>query len=112
MWFALIIKTAFSLNVNVKQETGTGAYVNNMDLIYYYYMGEENVIDTQKLIIKGDHNVYNAMASVISAKIFGIEKEYIKKDGTIFPIEIHSFLIKNDEGENEGIWAIVRDINR
>ena len=72
-------KSAFSLNVSVKQETGTGAYVNNMDLIYYYYMGEENVIDTQKLIIKGEHNVYNAMASVISAKIFGIEKEYIKK---------------------------------
>lgn len=72
-------KSAFSLSVNVKQETGTGAYLDNMDLIYYYYMGEENVIDTQKLIIKGEHNVYNAMASVISAKIFGIEKEYIKK---------------------------------
>ncbi len=42
-------------------------------------MGEENIIDTQKLIIKGEHNIYNAMASVISAKIFGIEKEYIKK---------------------------------
>ncbi|MFI5211965.1 MAG: Mur ligase family protein, partial [Ignavibacteria bacterium] len=41
--------------------------------------GEENIIDTQKLIIKGQHNVYNTMASVISARIFGIEKEYIKK---------------------------------
>ncbi|MEO8513205.1 MAG: UDP-N-acetylmuramoyl-L-alanine--D-glutamate ligase [Ignavibacteria bacterium] len=71
--------SAFSLNRNVKDEITEGAYVNNLDLIYYYYMGEENIIDTQKLIIKGDHNVYNAMASVISAKIFGIEKEYIKK---------------------------------
>ncbi len=72
-------RSAFSLNMLVKDETVDGAYVNNLDLIYYYYMGEENIIDTQKLIIKGDHNVYNAMASVISAKIFGIEKEYIKK---------------------------------
>ncbi len=72
-------RSAFSLNISVKDETKDGAYVRNSDLIYYYYMGEENIIDTQKLIIKGNHNVYNAMASVISAKIFGIEKEYIKK---------------------------------
>ena len=72
-------RTAFSLTDAVKKDTQEGAYLNNLDLVYYYYMGEENVIDTQKLIIKGEHNVYNAMASVISAKIFGIEKEYIKK---------------------------------
>lgn len=72
-------KSAFSLANKVKEYTGTGAYIDNFDLIYYYYMGEENIIDTQKLIIKGDHNVYNTMASVISAKIFGIEKDYIRK---------------------------------
>lgn len=72
-------RSAFSLTDAVKDETKEGTFLNNLDLIYYYYMGEENIIDTQKLIIKGEHNVYNAMASVISAKIFGIEKEYIKK---------------------------------
>jgi UDP-N-acetylmuramoylalanine--D-glutamate ligase len=72
-------KSAFSLNGFVKKEVETGAYVDNYDLIYYYYMGEENIIDTQKLVIKGQHNVYNAMASVISAKIFGIERDCIKK---------------------------------
>jgi len=38
------------------------------------------------------------------------EKEYIRKDGTIFPVELRTFLIKNEKGENEGMWAIVRDI--
>lgn len=38
------------------------------------------------------------------------EKEYRKKDGTIFPVELHAFLIKNEQGENEGMWAIVRDL--
>jgi UDP-N-acetylmuramoylalanine--D-glutamate ligase len=72
-------QSAFSYSSSVKEATGSGAFVNNMDLVYYYYMGEENVIDIQNLVIKGQHNVYNAMASVISAKIFGIEKEFIKR---------------------------------
>lgn len=72
-------KSAFSLNGFVKKDIESGAYVNNHDLIYYYYMGTESVIDIQKLIIKGQHNVYNAMASVISAKIFGIETECIRR---------------------------------
>jgi PAS domain S-box-containing protein len=38
------------------------------------------------------------------------EKEYIKKDGTIFPIEIRTFLIQDDDGNNIGMWGIVRDI--
>lgn len=39
------------------------------------------------------------------------EKEYIKKDGTILPVELRTTLIKNERGENEGMWAIVRDIS-
>jgi PAS domain S-box-containing protein len=39
------------------------------------------------------------------------EKEYIKKDGTIIPIEIRAFLLKNSNNKPEGMWAIVRDIS-
>ena len=38
------------------------------------------------------------------------EKEYIRKDGTVFPIELRAFVLKNDMGENESMCAIVRDI--
>lgn len=38
------------------------------------------------------------------------EKEYCKKDGTIFPAELRRFLIRNNAGEPVGMWAIVRDI--
>jgi len=37
-------------------------------------------------------------------------KEYRKKDGTIFPVELRTFLIRDDKGEPDGMWAIVRDI--
>ena len=38
------------------------------------------------------------------------EKEYIRKDGTIFPVSINGWLIKDDLGKPAGMWAFVRDI--
>lgn len=38
------------------------------------------------------------------------EKEYIRKDGTVFPVQLRAFVLKNDMGENERMCAIVRDI--
>ena len=38
------------------------------------------------------------------------EKEFIRKDGTIFPISIRVWLMKNEQEQPVGTWAIVRDI--
>jgi PAS domain S-box-containing protein len=38
------------------------------------------------------------------------EKEYIRKNGTIFPIEIRTYLLKDERGKPAGMWAFVRDI--
>lgn len=56
----------------------------------------ESGIIKEQVLIKGYSDVY--------------EKEYIKKDGCIFPVELRTFLVKNENGENDGMWAIVRDI--
>ncbi len=39
------------------------------------------------------------------------KKEYIRKDGTVFPIEISAYCQKNQAGQPERMWAIVRDIS-
>ncbi|MBK9207061.1 MAG: PAS domain S-box protein [Anaerolineales bacterium] len=39
------------------------------------------------------------------------EKEYKKKNGTVFPVELHTVLLRNEAGEPAGMWAIVRDIS-
>ncbi len=39
------------------------------------------------------------------------EKEYIRKDGTIIPVELRASLIRNKNTENQEMWAIVRDIS-
>jgi len=56
---------------------------------------EQHIIDTQ-VVGKGYSEVY--------------EKEYQRKDGSIFPVELKTFLVCNDQGEKEGMWAIVRDL--
>jgi PAS domain S-box-containing protein len=56
---------------------------------------ERKIIDNQ-VLLRGYSDVY--------------EKEYRRKDGTIFPVELRAFLIKDDSGNNVGMWAIARDI--
>ncbi|HOD39467.1 MAG: Sensory/regulatory protein RpfC [bacterium ADurb.Bin243] len=57
---------------------------------------EENIIKNQ-LIATGHSQVY--------------EKEYIRKDGTVFPIELRTHLIKSEDGGIESMCAIIRDIS-
>jgi len=38
------------------------------------------------------------------------EKEYIKKDGTVFPVSLKVLLIKDTQGNPLGMWSVVRDI--
>ncbi|MDD1682047.1 MAG: PAS domain S-box protein [Methanoregula sp.] len=38
------------------------------------------------------------------------EKEYRRKDGTVFPVELRTYLIRDESGRPRGMWAIVRDI--
>jgi len=38
------------------------------------------------------------------------EKEYRRKDGTVIQVELRTYLIRDEEGDPAGMWAITRDI--
>jgi PAS domain S-box-containing protein len=40
------------------------------------------------------------------------ETEYLKKDGSLLPISLRIHLMKNENGEPQEMWAIVRDITK
>jgi PAS domain S-box-containing protein len=40
------------------------------------------------------------------------EKELIHKNGTIFPVELRTYLLRDDKGQTCGTWAIIRDISQ
>ena len=56
----------------------------------------EGKIVNEKILPKGYSDIY--------------EKEYRKKDGTVFPVELRTFLLRDEAGNPIGMWAIVRDI--
>lgn len=56
---------------------------------------EDYIVETQ-ILARGYSDVY--------------EKEYRKKDGTVFPVELRSYLIRDETGQPAGMWAVVRDI--
>jgi PAS domain S-box-containing protein len=62
-----------------------------------WHAAEKDIINAQ-VIPKGRSEVY--------------EKEYIRADGSIFPVELRTFLISDDEQRPMGMWSIVRDITQ
>jgi PAS domain S-box-containing protein len=69
-----------------------------LDLTPKKWYSFENKIVREQIIPFGYSEVY--------------EKEYIRKDGTILPVELRTVLIKNESGENGSMWAFVRDISQ
>ena len=57
----------------------------------------ETEIVTQQVLLHGESRLY--------------EKEYVCKDGRVLPVELKTHLLRNDKGEPEAMWAIVRDIS-
>jgi PAS domain S-box-containing protein len=60
-----------------------------------WHASEARIVDEQ-ILERGYSDVY--------------EKEYRKKDGTVFPVELRTFLIRDEAGRPTGMWAVVRDI--
>ena len=56
----------------------------------------EDRIVREQLRVRGYSDVY--------------EKEFIRKDGVLVPVELTMYHMKNDHGEPIGVWAIIRDI--
>ena len=67
------------------------------ELIPERWRGFEAQIIAQQVLVRGHSEVY--------------AKEYRRRDGTVFPIELRKYLLRNESNQPVGIWAIVRDIS-
>jgi PAS domain S-box-containing protein len=67
------------------------------DLTPHKWHSMESEIVEKQILKRGYSDVY--------------EKEYIQKDGSVFPVELRSTIIRDDKGIPTGMWALVRDIS-
>jgi PAS domain S-box-containing protein len=56
----------------------------------------EAKIATEQILRKGQSEIY--------------EKECRRRDGTVFPVELQAYLLRNEADQPVGMWAIIRDI--
>ncbi len=73
-------------------------HLTYFDLTPENWHAYENEIVNNEIIPKGFSRVY--------------EKEYRKSDGSLLPVELRTFLIRDDQDQPVGMWAIVRDITQ
>jgi len=69
------------------KEIETGSFVEEGKIIYFDRSKniEEEVMQTKEIKMRGNHNLYNSLASIISARAFEIKKELIRDTLMSFP---------------------------
>ncbi|MGV8019128.1 MAG: PAS domain S-box protein [Ignavibacteria bacterium] len=70
----------------------------------YIDLTPEKWHDMEKRIID------NSITSGGKSEVY--QKEYIRKDGTVFPIELRTYIIRDDDGNPSGMWGVIRDITQ
>ncbi|HBG18575.1 MAG TPA: hybrid sensor histidine kinase/response regulator [Desulfobulbaceae bacterium] len=65
-------------------------------------------ITPEKWLAFEEETVMRQLLAHDASEVF--EKEYRHKDGRIFPVELRVFLVRDEHGREEGMWAIVRDL--
>jgi len=67
------------------------------DLTPEKWRAYERDVVTQRIVERGYSGVYR--------------KEYIRKDGTVLPVELSAYLIRDSEGRPAGMWGLARDMS-
>ncbi|MDD2923020.1 MAG: PAS domain S-box protein, partial [Anaerolineales bacterium] len=74
------------------------AQLTYMDITPKKWRKFEAAIVENQILKRGHSDVY--------------EKEYLRKDGAVFPVELRAVLLRDEEGNPARIWAVVRDISK
>ena len=70
---------------------------HHRDITFQRWHEEEEGILREQVFERGYSDVY--------------EKEYVREDGTLLPVELQTYLARDEEGNPSGLWAVVRDLS-
>ena len=64
---------------SLKKESNPGVFYKDGRIWRWFRSSYEELIDREKILLRGDHNIENALAATATASIIGISKENIQK---------------------------------
>lgn len=77
--------------VSITEEFETGTYIKKNTIIFSIDGSEEEIIPEEKLSLKGTHNLYNCMAALSAAKLYGISNTAVSASLSSFQGLEHRF---------------------
>ncbi len=90
--------------------------VNHRAVEMFGYSNYKRIIGKEytNFISKKDHYKLNSISKEILKKGYVVNKEFemVKKDGSVFPADLSSSIIKDFEGKQKGFVTIIRDITK
>lgn len=90
--------------------------VNHRAVEMFGYSNYKKIIGKEytNFISKKDHYKLNSISKEILKKGYVVNKEFemVKKDGSVFPADLSSSIIKDFEGKQKGFVTIIRDITK
>lgn len=91
-------------------------FVNHRAVEMFGFSNYKKIIGKKYLnfISKKDHHKLDSISGEILKKGYVVNKEFVmvKKDGTVFPADLSSSIIKDFEGKHKGYVTIIRDITK
>ncbi|MFI5144029.1 MAG: UDP-N-acetylmuramoyl-L-alanine--D-glutamate ligase [Ignavibacteria bacterium] len=69
----------FSIKKDPGDKFNTAGFLDGNNIMFRRGNKTENIFDSRKLVLKGSHNIYNSLASILTAKILGASNESIAK---------------------------------
>ncbi|MEO8209133.1 MAG: UDP-N-acetylmuramoyl-L-alanine--D-glutamate ligase [bacterium] len=95
-------KAFFSIKENLfEKKIEAGSFLDNGKIIYFDKAKniEEEIMEAREINIRGNHNLYNSLAAIISARAFDIKTELIKETLMKFPgVEHRIEFVKEVQG--------------
>lgn len=70
---------ARSFGFSVKENNFTSCFVRDNYIVYRKGSNEDKILSTDKVPLKGEHNLGNVMAAILAGKVFGLHTRQITK---------------------------------
>ncbi len=73
------VRGPIALGISITEEIRAAGFLRNSDLMLRINDQEENLMPTEKLALRGRHNVYNSLAAAVAARVVEVRSDVVRE---------------------------------